>query len=973
MSKKASVSDDSDSDQSMASSSDGESSEDESSNDNEDVVQHPSDEPVEHQDDGSTHDDMMVEQDAQDPPPIRKPTLTRVWTLQKSHRPIYTGGKIEAAKDFLLLPVYGDLALVVAGSQEASIRGLETQERIDDEEDEDELDQDAIVAFALTPDERTILTCSHNTILRQYSISENEGKEPRWSITEVRSWGRSGHRLPVADIQYHVSSVFLAVASVDGSVRIWDARGPHITHSFKPMADGYEGGGSGTLRVTAVQWMDNVMELKLAIGRDDGSICIHNLREDSDAVILRDHDSAVTSMRWTDNAKYFVSAGRDAVLNLWELGTVQRSKRTVTAYTNVFTLPVYEEIEGMVLCTEDDSLHVYLAGSKGCVRCWKANLLVDRPKLEFLKSQPDTNTDEIRGCTNLSTCVISHSLIVTDTEFNLTYLSMLHLEVERSFIGKNDHILDVKAVPTNTANSPRVVVITNSPQVRMFDTSDLSCEVLHGHSAMVLSVDVSPCGSLISTCGKDKCIRVWCAITKRTVAVAQGHTEAVNSISLSKRRTHYSISGKAADNGGGAFCVSVSMDRTLKRWNLPGLEGMTAAHTIRDLVAYRSIKAHEKDTNIVSVAPSDSYIATGSQDKTAKIWRASDLSLLATLRGHKRGIWDCQFSPIDRVLATSSGDHCIRLWSLSEFTCLRTFQGHQASVLRVRFITGGLQLVSSGADALIKTWTIRSNECECTLDKHDDKVWALDTFGDFMVSAGADSKLLLWSDTTQDAIALEQEAEAEVLAMEQNLQNYMRHKEFDKALNIALTRDKPHHSLRILTSMTQGVEDEEALKALKQAARSWTPSMLLKILEYCREWNTRARNSPIALLTINAIVTTFRMSELIKVHGASEVMDGIVPYAERHFARLDRLYADSFVLDHVLGTMGNLSETECDDEGAYDRWEKSSRPVLPPIRTDGKIQVGGKSIVAPLNKANRDSDSVHTEGESDSDESFGVS
>mgnify|MGYP005850994441 CR=1 FL=1 len=156
--------------------------------------------------------------------------------------------------------------------------------------------------------------------------------------------------------------------------------------------------------------------------------------------------------------------------------------------------------------------------------------------------------------------------------------------------------------------------------------------------------------------------------------------------------------GKAAKNGGGAFVVTVSVDRTLKRWNLPGSADLDAIAKSDNgseeisLEAFASARAHEKDINVVSVAPNDSLIATGSQDKTVKLWRSTDLAPVATLKGHRRGVWDCQFSPFDRVIATASGDRTIRLWSLSDYSCVRTLQGHVASVLRVRFLNGGLQV-----------------------------------------------------------------------------------------------------------------------------------------------------------------------------------------------------------------------------------------------------------------------------------------
>lgn len=95
-----------------------------------------------------------------------------------------------------------------------------------------------------------------------------------------------------------------------------------------------------------------------------------------------------------------------------------------------------------------------------------------------------------------------------------------------------------------------------------------------------------------------------------------------------------------------------------------------------------------QDVNSVAVSPNDKLLASGSQDRTAKLWSLTadgTVSLLGVFRGHRRGVWALCFSPVDQVLVTSSADGTTKLWSLQDFSCLKVGSGDKLDCVSARF------------------------------------------------------------------------------------------------------------------------------------------------------------------------------------------------------------------------------------------------------------------------------------------------
>ncbi len=123
-----------------------------------------------------------------------------------------------------------------------------------------------------------------------------------------------------------------------------------------------------------------------------------------------------------------------------------------------------------------------------------------------------------------------------------------------------------------------------------------------------------------------------------------------------------------------------SYDKTVKLWSLPS-DNSSA-------ICVSTLAGHDSAVLCVTFHPKGLFFATGSDDKTAKLWRLSSNSLSATcettLDGHSDSVFCAVFHPTAPVLVTGSSDTTAKLWRLSpdcsSATCVSTLKGHSNSV-----------------------------------------------------------------------------------------------------------------------------------------------------------------------------------------------------------------------------------------------------------------------------------------------------
>ncbi len=80
---------------------------------------------------------------------------------------------------------------------------------------------------------------------------------------------------------------------------------------------------------------------------------------------------------------------------------------------------------------------------------------------------------------------------------------------------------------------------------------------------------------------------------------------------------------------------------------------------------HHTLSGHNAGVCSVSISPDGRTLASGSKDKTIKLWDIDTGELRHTLSGHSHWVNSVSISPDGRTLASGSEDNTIKLWRVT--------------------------------------------------------------------------------------------------------------------------------------------------------------------------------------------------------------------------------------------------------------------------------------------------------------------
>jgi WD40 repeat protein len=215
-------------------------------------------------------------------------------------------------------------------------------------------------------------------------------------------------------------------------------------------------------------------------------------------------------------------------------------------------------------------------------------------------------------------------------------------------------------------------------QIWSFPDGTLISTIPYAAVALAYSSD----GSFIALAGADGVVRRW--DVARGTERSLGAYSAVNSVAISLDG-HRLLVGGLPDNSGRLIDLVTGLELT-------------------------KLEGHQKVVSTVAFAMDSSYLVTGSDDGTARIWSSDGAQLIGTLVGHTDRLWWLAITPDSKTIVTGSFDQSIRVWDVRTMRETRRINGHTGAVVAVTISPNGRYILTGSLDKTVRLWDLETGQ-----------------------------------------------------------------------------------------------------------------------------------------------------------------------------------------------------------------------------------------------------------------------
>jgi WD40 repeat protein len=293
---------------------------------------------------------------------------------------------------------------------------------------------------------------------------------------------------------------------------------------------------------------------------------------------------------------------------------------------------------------------------------------------------------------------------------------------------------------------------------------DYLLQTFKKHTGRVNALQFSFDGKQILSGGEDRIAKLWETSTGKDVLTFAGHYAEIQTVAFNTPSNQYmASSGNVVllyDQSG--KIITTFRGHTTTIWSLslhPSFMSFATGSFEKTVRLWEfgkprfvnQLSGHEENNLAVCYSPCGRYLLSGSLDETIRVWDTKTGETIQVLRGHGGNILSFAFSHDGKIFASGSADNTVRMWSTETWEWLATLPGHEKGVYALDFSPDGRYLISGSADNSIRLWQVKNGNNLYVFKGHTAPVVTLDFQpGTRVFASGShDGSIMLWEITPE--------------------------------------------------------------------------------------------------------------------------------------------------------------------------------------------------------------------------------
>ena len=211
-------------------------------------------------------------------------------------------------------------------------------------------------------------------------------------------------------------------------------------------------------------------------------------------------------------------------------------------------------------------------------------------------------------------------------------------------------------------------------------------------------------------------------------------SEVQSAKSLSSVEGHTGQVQAVAFSPSGDKVATGSWDKSVRIWNALNGHQLHVLH------------GHSSEVQSVDFNPSGDQLISGAWDGTAIIWNTQLGTIIRTIRPGGEKVWSVAYCPDGKSVVIGSSNHTATLWNVRTGAKLRTFSGHSQPVASVAVSHDGKIVVTGSGDDTAAAWDLQTGRQLRNFRGHSDSVMsvAISSNRKRLLTGSSDKTAILW-------------------------------------------------------------------------------------------------------------------------------------------------------------------------------------------------------------------------------------